>query len=106
MVPIFFAIPVSLGYSLFADVRPLAWLGQNTDLLDSLDFLCENVLVATGTLCMLIFVGWVWKPDTVLTEIEKTGKLAPWFKKTWLVLIKYVAPIVTIIVLLSSVGIL
>lgn len=100
------AIPVSLGYSLFADVRPLAWLGQNTDLLDSLDFLCENVLVATGTLCMLIFVGWVWKPDTVLTEIEKTGKLAPWFKKTWLVLIKYVAPIITVIVLLSSVGIL
>ena len=40
-------------------------------MLDSIDFLGENVFLSFGALFMVIFIGWVWKPDEVLSEIEK-----------------------------------
>lgn len=85
-------------------VRPLAFLGKDTDLLDSLDFLCENVLATTAALLLCIFVGWVWKPKTVLEEVEKTGPFT--WKNLWLFVFRFVCPIITVIVILSSLGLI
>ena len=70
------SISVSLGYGLLSHVHPLAWLGErfsDYDMLDSIDFLGENVFLSFGALFMVIFIGWVWKPDAVLAEVEKNG---------------------------------
>ena len=104
IVPCIIAIPVSWGYSLLSGVRPLAFLGKDTDLLDSLDFLCENVLATTAALLLCIFVGWVWKPKTVLEEVEKTGPFT--WKNLWLFVFRFVCPIITVIVILSSLGLI
>lgn len=104
IIPCIIAIPVSWGYGLLSDVRPLAFLGKATDMLDSLDFLCENVLSTAGALLLCILVGWVMKPRSVLEEVEKTGPFG--LKNVWMVLLRYVCPIVTVFVILSSLGII
>lgn len=101
------SIPVSLGYGVLSGVHPLAWLGERFagyDMLDSVDFLGENVFLSFGALFMVIFIGWVWKPDAVLAEVEKNGAFT--WKKLWLFLFRYIAPIATFFVALTSLGIL
>ena len=71
------SIPVSLGYGVLSGVHPLAWLGERFagyDMLDSVDFLGENVFLSFGALFMVVFIGWVWKPDAVLAEVEKMAR--------------------------------
>ncbi len=101
------SIPVSLGYGPLSGVHPLSWLGERfagMDMLDSVDFLGENVFLSFGALFMVVFIGWVWKPDAVLAEVEKNGAFA--WKKLWLFLLRYVAPAATFFVALTSLGIL
>lgn len=104
VIPVLIAIPISLGYGIWSHVRPLAFLGKETDLLDSLDFLCENCLATTAALMLCIFIGWVWKPDAVIEEVEKSGPFT--WKKLFTIAIRYVCPIITLIAMLSSIGIL
>ncbi len=59
-------------------------------------------LVAIGT-CLLI--GWVLKPSAVIEEVEKSGcKFGR--KKLYIVMIRYIAPVLLVILLLKSIGIL
>ena len=59
-------------------------------------------IVAIGT-CILI--GWILKPKMVIDEVEKSGcKFGR--KKLYIVMIKVIAPILLLILLLKSVGIL
>lgn len=100
------AIPVSLGYSVFSDVRLLGWLGKDTDILDSVDYLCENCFATVAALALCIFVGWVWKPAAVIEEVEKGGQFKFTWKKLFTFLIRYVCPVITLVVVLSSIGII
>ena len=58
----------------------------------------------TVALLLCIFVGWVWKPKTVLEEVEKTGPFT--WKNLWLFVFRFVCPIITVIVILSSLGLI
>ena len=101
------SIPVSLGYGVLSGVHPLSFLGERfagMDMLDSVDFLGENVFLSFGALFMVFFIGWVWKPDAVLAEIEKNGAFS--WKRLWLILFRYIAPVATFFVALTSLGIL
>lgn len=100
------AIPVSLGYSSLSGVKLLSWLGKDTDILDSIDYLCENCFATVAALALCIFVGWVWKPEAVIEEVEKGGQFKFTWKKLFTFLIKYVCPVITLIVVLSSIGII
>lgn len=100
------AIPVSLGYSSLSGVRLLSWLGKDTDILDSIDYLCENCFATVAALALCIFVGWIWKPAAVIEEVEKGGKFKFTWKKIFTFLIRYICPIITLIVVLSSIGII
>ena len=53
---------------------------------------------------LCIFIGWVWKPDAVIEEVEKSGPFT--WKKLFTIAIRYVCPIITLIAMLSSIGIL
>ncbi len=100
------AIPVSLGYSSLSGVKLLGWLGKDTDILDSIDYLCENCFATVAALALCIFVGWVWKPTAIIEEVEKGGKFTFTWKKLFTFLIRYVCPIITLVVVLSSVGLI
>lgn len=104
IIPCIIAIPVSLGYGPLSNIHPLAIFGKETDMLDSLDFLCENVFATFGALFLCIFVGYVMKPKMVIDEVEKNG-LFSW-KALWTILFRVVAPIATALVILCSLGII
>ncbi len=79
--------------------------GAVAQILDIMDYISNNLLmplVAIGT-CLLI--GWVLKPSAVIEEVEKSGcKFGR--KKLYIVMIRYIAPVLLVILLLKSIGIL
>lgn len=79
--------------------------GAHAQILDVMDYLSNNLfmpLVAIGT-CILI--GWILKPKTIIDEVEKTGtKFGR--RGLYIVMIKYITPVLLVILLLKSVGIL
>lgn len=79
--------------------------GAHAQILDIMDYISNNCfmpLVAIGT-CILI--GWIIGPTVIVDEVEKTGcKLGR--RKMYIVMIKYIAPLLLIILLLKSLGIL
>lgn len=97
-------IVVCLGYNkLYFDITlPNGAHAQVLDIMDYISNNCLMPLVAIGT-CILI--GWILKPGLVIDEVEKTGcKLGR--RKLYIVMIQYVAPVLLVILLLKSLGIL
>lgn len=97
-------IIVCLGYNVmyFEVTLPNGAVGQILDIMDYTSNNCLMPIVAIGT-CILI--GWILKPKMVIDEVEKSGcKFGR--KKLYIVMIKVIAPILLLILLLKSVGIL
>lgn len=97
-------IAVCLGYNKWYFEFKLP-NGATAQILDIMDYLSNNLfmpLVAIGT-CIL--VGWILKPKTIVDEVEKSGaKFGR--RRLYIVMVKYVAPVLLVILLLKSVGIL
>ena len=98
------AIVVCLGYNLLYLEIPFP-NGSKGQILDLLDFASNSIfmpIVAIGT-CILI--GWVLKPKVVIDEATKNGEKFS-RKNLYIVMIKFVAPILLILLLLVSLGII
>lgn len=95
---------VCLGYNmLYFDITlPNGAHAQVLDIMDYISNNCLMPLVAIGT-CILI--GWVVKPSTVIEEVEKSGSKFG-RKKLYIIMIKFIAPILLVILLLKSLGVL
>lgn len=70
---------------------------------DFCDKLCSNFIMTLGSLLFVIFVGWVMKKDDVRDEFTcggrlRTGKI---FNSTYF-MIRWVAPIVIVVIFLSN----
>ena len=97
-------IVVCLGYNkwYFEVTLPNGAVAQILDIMDYISNNCLMPLVAIGT-CVLI--GWIAKPKTIIDEAEKSGcKFGR--RKLYIVMIKYITPILLLILLLKSLGIL
>ena len=90
------AVPTSLGYGVLSGIAPLGM-----SLLDFFDFLSNSVLMPVVALLSCIFVGYVLKPGAVTEEVELNGKFRQ--KRMFTVIIKYVAPVLIVFILVSSV---
>lgn len=97
------AVVVCLGYNVlsFGITLPTGATGQN--LLDVLDYISNNLLMPIISLLTCVLIGWVVKPKWVIDEIESSGHKFK-SKTLYTVMIKYVAPILMIMLLLQSVG--
>ena len=95
-------IVVCLGYNIWYFELKLP-NGATAQILDVMDYLSNNLfmpLVAIGT-CVL--VGWLLKPKAVIDEVEKTGdKFGR--RRLYVVMVKFVAPVLLVILFLKSVG--
>ncbi|MBH5319820.1 sodium-dependent transporter [Paenibacillus sp. GSMTC-2017] len=69
-------------------------------LFDWMDFLGTNILLPLNGLILTIFVGFVWKGAA-----EESGLTSMWFR-IWLFMLRFVAPILVLLVLLYSTGII
>ncbi len=87
---------VSLG---FGPLSFITIIGMG--LLDFFDFASNSVLMPIVAFLTCIFVGYVIKPQTIIDEVEINGPYKT--KKFYVVMIKYIAPIMIIGILLFSI---
>ncbi len=103
-IALIIGIFICLGYNLFYFEAKLP-NGVTAQILDIMDYLSNNILmpiVAIGT-CLL--VGWIVKPKTIIDEATKNGEKFG-RKRLFIVMVKYIAPVLLFILLLGSLGIL
>lgn len=98
------AIIVCMGYSVlyFEVTLPNGSVAQ---ILDIMDYISNNCLMPLVSLLTCILIGWVVKPKTVIDEVTYGGH--PFHRKTlYIVMIKFIAPIMLLVLLLRSFGLL
>ena len=89
-------VPSSLGNGLLDSVRILG-----LPILDFFDFISNSVLMPIVALLTAVFVGYVIKTKTLSDEIEISAPFRE--KPLFHVVIRYVAPILILLILVSSV---
>ncbi|MDO5784233.1 MAG: sodium-dependent transporter [Eubacteriales bacterium] len=93
---------VCLGYNAlyFEFTLPNGTVGQ---ILDIMDYISNNCLMPLVAFLTCILVGWVIKPETIIEEVTQ-GKYKFQRKGLYIVMIKFVAPALLLVLLLQSVG--
>ncbi len=67
---------------------------------DWMNYITSNIMLPLGGLMITIFVGYVWT-----RSVEEAGLSSGWFK-AWIFTLRYIAPLLIILILLSSIGLL
>ncbi len=98
-------VPVSLGFGIWGD---FSLFGMGIfDLYDNFICIIAYPLIALGT---AILVGWVWKKDNAIGAISNNGTLVSTgdrlVQQVWFFLVKFVAPVLLFIVVLTGLGII
>lgn len=95
---------VCLGYNaLYMEVSlPNGSTGQ---ILDILDYISNNILMPLVALLTSILIGWVVKPQIIIDEITQ-NKYKFGRKHLYVVMIKFVVPLMLLLLLLQALGIL
>lgn len=97
-------IVVCLGYNKFYFDITLP-NGSHAQILDILDYISNNCFMPVVAIGTCILIGWIVKPGIIIEEVEKSGcKFGR--KKLYVVMVKYIAPVLLVILLLKSLGIL
>ena len=89
---------MSQGYSQF--FSELSFLGK-TGFLDIVDFLFGSFALTAGGLSLCIFIGWRWGADKATNEILISSPKNYNILKVWKFLIRFVCPIIILLVLLN-----
>ncbi|WP_110114728.1 sodium-dependent transporter [Bacillus sp. CGMCC 1.16541] len=94
-------IPSALSYGTLADVTIFG-----KSIFDAADFLVSNILMPLGALLIALFVPLKMKKDVLIEEFSHgSSNVKKWFS-LWLLILRYVAPILIIIVFLDVLGII
>lgn len=96
-------IIVCLGYNkLYFELKlPNGSVGQ---ILDVLDYLSNSILMPLVALITCIMIGYAAKPKTIIDEVTKNGEKFT-RKGIYVLMIKFVAPVLIFVLLLQAVGI-
>lgn len=79
--------------------------GATAQILDIMDYLSNNLFMPIVAIGTCILVGWILKPKTIIDEVEKGGQKFS-RRGLYVVMVKYIAPVLLFVLLLKSVGIL
>ena len=88
--------PSSLGFGLLDFIS----VGGQT-ILDLFDFVSNSLLMPITAFLTCLIVGYIIKPEAISNEIKLSSKFKS--AKLFVVIIKYFAPVFTILILLSSI---
>ena len=96
-------IVVCLGYNVlyFEAVLPNGSVGQ---VLDIMDYISNYVLMPVVSIATCVFIGWIVKPKTIIEEVTRNGEKFG-REKLYIVMVKYVTPVLLLILLLQALGI-
>ncbi len=101
-VTLVFGVVVCLGYNVFYFEAKLP-TGATAQILDILDYISNNLLMPVVAIGTCILVGWILKPEVIVNEVEKTGcKMGR--KPLYMVMIKYIAPVLLVVLFLKALG--
>ena len=97
-------LAVCLGYNVLYFELPLP-NGTVGQVLDVLDYLSNFLLMPVVAIATCLLIGWVVRPKTVIEEVTQGGVR---FGRRWLyvVMIKFVTPVLLLLLLLQSLGLL
>ncbi|WP_417900950.1 sodium-dependent transporter [Bacillus haimaensis] len=94
-------IPSALSYSVLGD---FTIFGKT--IFDSADFLVSNILMPVGALLISIFVSYKMKKDILRSEVIQGAKGLNGLFSVWYLLMRYVVPVVIVVVFLNVVGVI
>ena len=95
---------VCLGYNkLYFEVKlPNGAVAQ---ILDIMDYISNNIMMPIVAIGTCILIGWISKPQTVIEEVQKNGEKFS-RKGMYVVMVKFITPILLFILFLKSIGLL
>jgi len=99
---LFLSIPTAL-LSISVILSFGGYLGDDGTLMDKLDYLLSNVLLPFGALMTTLFLGWFVQKESIRETLK--GQLGSFFEP-WYSIVKYVVPVVLVIVLFSLIGLI
>ncbi len=101
-IALILGIVVCLGYNKFYFEVTLP-NGAVAQILDIMDYISNNLLMPIVAIGTCILIGWIVKPEAIITEVtknnEKFGR-----RGLYIVMIKYVAPLMLFALLLKAIG--
>ena len=86
----------SFGFGIWSGVKILGF-----DILDFLDFLSNSVFLPLVGMLTCVVVGFVIKPDSVISEMELNGPFK--MKNYYRVMVKWIAPVFIFAILVSGI---
>lgn len=89
-------LPSALSFGIVPGLTDIG--GKN--FFDWLDFITSNILLPVGGLITTIFAGYFWKKAA-----DAAGLKAGWFR-VWLFMLRYIAPVLVLLVLLHTTGVI
>ena len=96
-------IVVCLGYNVFYFEATLP-NGTTAQILDIFDYISNYILMPVVAIGTCILVGWVLKPETIIAEITRNGEHFA-RKNLYVVMVKFIAPLLLTILLLGAFGV-
>ena len=99
------SVVICRGYNLFyiEAKLPNTAPGSSAQILDIFDYLSNNIFMPVVAISTCILIGWVVGPKTVIDEATKNGEKFH-RKHLYIVMIKYVTPVLLSFLLLGSFG--
>ncbi|MCH5203885.1 MAG: sodium-dependent transporter [Oscillospiraceae bacterium] len=103
IIALVMGIAVCFGYNLlYFDIKLPT--GGSAQILDIMDFVSNNILMPIVAISTCILIGWILKPPAIIEEVEKTdSKMGR--KRLYVVMIKFIAPVMLVILFLKSLGV-
>ena len=95
---------IALGYSIFYFEVQLP-NGSTGQLLDIMDYISNSVMMPFIALLSTILIGWIKTPDYIIDEMERNGEKFR-RKKMYIIMMRYVTPVMMFVLFLQSTGIL
>ena len=98
IISLLLGIPSSLGFGAWAHIAPLGM-----SILDFFDFISNSVMMPIAALFTCILIGFIAGPKVVIDEVKVTdGKFKS--ENLFTVMIKWVCPIILVLILGSSIA--
>ena len=102
---ILFGIPSALSFNIISE-----WRIFGLNYFELLIYVTANIMLPLGGFLIAIFIAYVWGLDKAVIDLikgaENVFQRKVWLLKFWRLIIKYLAPILILVVLLHSVGLL
>lgn len=104
VITVLAGLAVCFGYNIWYFEMTLP-NGAVAQILDVMDYVSNNILMPVVSIGTCLLVGWILKPQTVIDEAAKNGEKFG-REKLYIVMIKYITPILLLVLLLKALGVI